>query len=127
MNETLRRVLLAIFVLGVAGISGELLLMGHHEDFYQQIPLGLAALSLAAAGAVLRKPGRGTINLDMREQRPQTVRRIHIGEARAMRSKLAKERITVPFDALANDGDAKSRRCGRLFGKGSENRLQIGF
>ena len=63
MNETLRRFLLAIFVLGVAGISGELLLMGHHEDFYQQIPLALAALSAAAVAAVLLKPGRGTVTL----------------------------------------------------------------
>jgi hypothetical protein len=63
MNDTLRRFLLGIFLLGVAGISIELWLMGHYEDFYQQIPLALSALSLAAVGAVLLKPGRATVNL----------------------------------------------------------------
>ena len=63
MNDALRRFLLAIFLLGVAGISTELWLMGHYEDFYQQIPLVLAVLSLAALAAVLLKPGRGTVRL----------------------------------------------------------------
>ena len=63
MSDALRRFLLAIFLLGVAGISAELWLMGHYEDFYQQIPLALSALSLAAVGAVVVKPGRATVNL----------------------------------------------------------------
>ena len=63
MNDALRRFLLAIFLLGVAGISTELWLMGHYEDFYQQIPLVLAVLLLAALAAVLLKPGRGTVRL----------------------------------------------------------------
>ncbi len=63
MNDALRRFLLAIFLLGAAGISGELLLMGHYEDFYQQIPLVLSALALAAVMASLLRPGRGTVNL----------------------------------------------------------------
>lgn len=63
MSDALRRFLLGIFLLGVAGISGELLLMGHYEDFYQQIPLALSALSLAGVAAVLVRPGRGTVNL----------------------------------------------------------------
>ena len=61
MNDTLRRFLLGIFLLGVSGITAELLLMGHYEDFYQQIPLALCALALAGVGAVLLRPGRGTI------------------------------------------------------------------
>ena len=63
MNDALRRFLLAILLVGVAGISGELLLMGHYEDFYQQIPLALCALSLAALAAVLLRPGRSTVTL----------------------------------------------------------------
>ncbi len=63
MNDTLRRFLLAIFLLGVAGISAELWLMGHYEDFYQQIPLVLCVLSLAAVAAVRLRPGRGTVTL----------------------------------------------------------------
>lgn len=63
MNDALRRFLLAIFLLGVAGISAELWLMGHYEDFYQQIPLVLSVLALAALTAVLLRPRRGTVNL----------------------------------------------------------------
>jgi hypothetical protein len=63
MSDALSRFLLAIFLLGVAGISGELWLMGHYEDFYQQIPLALCALSLAALTAVWLKPGPATVNL----------------------------------------------------------------
>jgi hypothetical protein len=63
MSDALRRFLLAIFLLGVAGISGELWLMGHYEDFYQQIPLALFALALVAVTAALLRPGRGTVNL----------------------------------------------------------------
>jgi len=63
MSDALRRFLLAIFLLGIAGISAELWLMGHYEDFYQQIPIVLSALALAGVGAVLLKPGRGTVNL----------------------------------------------------------------
>ena len=55
-----------------------------------------------------RRGVRGCSGLDVSEQRLQTVRRVYIGEARAMRSQLAKERIGIPFDALANHGDAKS-------------------
>src|SRR5262245_63176749 len=50
---------------------------------------------------------------DVSEQSLEAVRRVYICEVRAMRSKLAKERITVPFDALANYGDA-DRKSTRL-------------
>ena len=63
MTDMLRRFLLGIFLLGVSGITAELLLMGHYEDAYQQIPLALAALSLAAVCALRLRPGRGTVNL----------------------------------------------------------------
>ncbi len=63
MNDALRRFLLAIFLIGVAGISAELWLMGHYEDFYQQIPLALCVLSLATLAAVRLRPGRGTVTL----------------------------------------------------------------
>jgi hypothetical protein len=65
---------------------------------------GLAAINIPV---IEWRSVRGGPVSNVREQRLQPVRRIDIGEARAMRSKLAKERIGVPFDALANDGDAK--------------------
>ena len=42
MTDTARRILLGILLLGVAGVSAELLLLGHDEDVYQLIPLALA-------------------------------------------------------------------------------------
>lgn len=36
MNDTFRSLLLAIFLLGLAGTSIELLLLGHDEDLTQQ-------------------------------------------------------------------------------------------
>jgi hypothetical protein len=52
----LRGLLLAIFVVGLLGAGGELLLLGHTEDWRQWIPLILMSLSLAVLGwrAVVR-------------------------------------------------------------------------
>jgi hypothetical protein len=44
----LRQLLLAIFVLGSLGACGELLLVGHFEDPWQLLPLGLLATGLLA-------------------------------------------------------------------------------
>lgn len=45
---SLRRALLAIFLLGVLGAGTELLLVGHTESWQQWVPLGLIGLSLLA-------------------------------------------------------------------------------
>ena len=47
---TIRGFLLIIFVIGVFGAGGELLLLGHTEDFRQWIPLTLMSLSLFVLG-----------------------------------------------------------------------------
>ena len=44
--ETLRRLLMAILLLGLSGSGTELLLLQHHEDWKQWIPLGLIAGAL---------------------------------------------------------------------------------
>jgi len=55
MNETARRFLLGIFVLGLVGISTELLLLVHDEDLNQLIPLILAGMAaIALAGVLVR-------------------------------------------------------------------------
>jgi len=46
-HVVLRRIILAVFVLGVVGSSAELLLLGHDEDLKQFIPLVLSGVSLA--------------------------------------------------------------------------------
>ena len=45
----LRRLLLGLLVLGLMGVGGELLLLQHHEDIWQLVPLILIAMALAAS------------------------------------------------------------------------------
>lgn len=52
----LRRLLLLILVLGLAGTGTELLLMGHYEDGWQAVPLVLIGLALLAAGWRAARP-----------------------------------------------------------------------
>jgi hypothetical protein len=63
MSDTARRILLAIFVLGVAGILAELLLLNHVEDAAQFIPVGLGAAALLLSLVVAIRPGAATIRL----------------------------------------------------------------
>jgi hypothetical protein len=52
MSDRARRLLVGVFVLGVVGISLELLLLGHDEDAWQAIPLALAGLALPSVVVV---------------------------------------------------------------------------
>jgi hypothetical protein len=52
MSDTARQLLLGIFLLGLVGISVELLLLGHDEDVTQLIPLILAGLALVSVAHV---------------------------------------------------------------------------
>lgn len=63
MSDAARRILLAILVLGIAGISVELWLLAHTEDFNQLIPLILAVLGIVTAAAVAMRPSKGTVRL----------------------------------------------------------------
>jgi hypothetical protein len=63
MSAAARRILLAILILGIAGISLELWLMAHTEDFYQLIPLVLAALGVITATAAALRPSAGTLRV----------------------------------------------------------------
>jgi len=56
MTDTARRILLGIFLIGLAGTSVELLLLGHDEDLNQLIPLILAGASVVSLGIVLLAP-----------------------------------------------------------------------
>ncbi len=47
---TIRGFLMSIFIIGLFGAGGELLLLGHTEDFRQWIPLTLMSLSLIVLG-----------------------------------------------------------------------------
>ena len=63
MSDAARRILLAILILGLAGVSVELWLLAHTEDFYQLIPLWLAALGVITAAMVVLRPSTGTVRL----------------------------------------------------------------
>ena len=63
MSDGARRILLAILVLGVAGILAELLLLNHIEDTAQFIPVGLGAATLLLCVVVALKPATATIRL----------------------------------------------------------------
>jgi len=47
----LRRYLLALLAFGLVGTGTELLLMGHYEDPWQLVPLGLVAVALVVIAA----------------------------------------------------------------------------
>lgn len=47
----LRRLLLGLLAFGLAGTGTELLLLGHYEDSWQFVPLGLVAVALGAIAA----------------------------------------------------------------------------
>ena len=63
MSDAARRILLTILVLGIAGISLELWLMGHTEDVYQLIPLILAGAAVLSLVVVVIKPSIGSVRL----------------------------------------------------------------
>ena len=63
MSDAARRILLAIFLLGIAGISTELWLMGHTEDAYQLIPLGLAGLAIVTVVPAALRPSPEPLRL----------------------------------------------------------------
>lgn len=50
-NEILRKMLLAVFLIGVVGTAFELVLLGHYEDVLQWIPLALLTLGVLVSAA----------------------------------------------------------------------------
>jgi hypothetical protein len=57
----LYRLLLAIFVLGLLGVLGELLLLGHFEDWQQFIPLAMITLGVGVALVWAWRPSTGSL------------------------------------------------------------------
>ena len=60
---SLRQGLLLIFVLGTVGLGAELLLLGHFQEWRQQVPLGLLALGLVVVAAQVRYYGAAVLRL----------------------------------------------------------------
>ena len=63
MTDAARRILMAILLIGIAGLSLELWLLAHVEDIYQLIPLVLNGAGAFAAALVATRPSTGTIRL----------------------------------------------------------------
>ena len=60
---SLRQGLLLIFVLGCVGLGAELLLLGHFQEWRQQVPLALLALGLVLVAMLVRFKGRVVLRL----------------------------------------------------------------
>lgn len=63
MTDAARRILLGILLLGVVGISAELLLLSHTEHASQWIPLVLNDLTVVMSAVVFFRPTIGSIRL----------------------------------------------------------------
>ncbi len=63
MSDPARRILLGVFLLGVAGIAAELWLLGHYEELDQAIPLGLAVAGTLAIALAAVRPTPITVRL----------------------------------------------------------------
>jgi hypothetical protein len=61
LDQTIRRLLLALIVLGAVGLVPELLLLKHYESFWQLVPLAVLVLVLVTAGFVWRRPDPRTL------------------------------------------------------------------
>jgi hypothetical protein len=63
MSDAARNILLAILLLGTAGIMAELFLLAHYEDVTQWIPIALGGVTIALSLVVALRPSRGAIRL----------------------------------------------------------------
>ena len=63
MNDTARRILLAICLFGTVGIAIELLLLGHVDGFLQVVPLLLAGLAVAAMALAAGRPSPWSVQV----------------------------------------------------------------
>ncbi|MBD0320905.1 MAG: hypothetical protein ICV87_11265 [Gemmatimonadetes bacterium] len=57
----LRRILLAVVLVGIVGLGAELFLLEHYEGFWQWVPMVALGLGLALGIAVGVRPGRGVL------------------------------------------------------------------
>jgi hypothetical protein len=56
-----RRLLLALVLLGIVGLAAELILLEHTESVWQWVPLAALGLGFACAAAVALRPAPGTL------------------------------------------------------------------
>jgi hypothetical protein len=59
----IRRMVLLLLTVAMIGTAADLMLLDHHEDFWQMVPLGVIALGLVSVMAAATKGGAGTVTL----------------------------------------------------------------
>lgn len=59
--DPIRRLLLALIIVGAAGLAAELLLLEHTEDTFQWLPLITLAATIAGAIVLGVRPSRGVV------------------------------------------------------------------
>lgn len=57
----LRRILLAVVLVGIAGLGAELFLLEHYDGVWQWVPIVALGIGLALGVAVGVRPGRGVL------------------------------------------------------------------
>lgn len=57
----LRRLLVAVVLIGMLGLIAELALLEHFESVWQWLPLAVLAVGFIAGAALLMRPGPGTV------------------------------------------------------------------
>lgn len=62
-SASLRKLLLALVLLGAAGLAAELLLLEHFESFRQWLPLLVLAGAFATGIALAARPNRATVRI----------------------------------------------------------------
>ena len=60
-SRSIRRLILALVLLGAVGLVPELLLLKHYESALQLVPLGVLLLTLVTAALVWRRPDPRTL------------------------------------------------------------------
>ena len=59
----LRRMLLVVLIVAMLGTAVDLMLLDHHENVWQMVPLAVIALGLLSAAVAARSGGAGAIGL----------------------------------------------------------------
>ena len=59
----MRRLVLLLLTVAMIGTAADLMLLDHHEDFWQMVPLGVIALGVVSVAVAAMKGGAGTVTL----------------------------------------------------------------
>jgi hypothetical protein len=71
MNESIepsglrmmRHLMLLLLTVAMIGTAADLMLLDHHEEFWQMVPLGVIALGIVSVALTALKGGAGTVTL----------------------------------------------------------------